>query len=126
MAINIMAEYEFTTKENQSVARLHQKLLWISVGLFLLGAMLSIGAFFRPRPELMWAQLLAGVPFIMLGFVFWRPLDNLKRITTRTGTDITELMTAVSDMRLAFGTAAIVFGILSLLTLFGIIRILTM
>ena len=121
-----MAEYEFTSRENQRVMRLHQKLLGISVGLFALGALLSIGAFFRPRAELMWVQLLAGFPFILLGIVFWRPLDNLKRITTKTGTDITELMTAVSDMRLAFGTAAIVFGILSLLTLFGIIRVLTM
>jgi disulfide bond formation protein DsbB len=124
--IHAAADYEFSARENQRVMRLHQRLLIVSLGLFVLGALLAVGAFSRPRDELLWVQLLGGICFMVLGFVFWRPLDNLKRITTKTGTDISELMTAVSDLRLAFGTAAIVFGLMAVLTLFGIIRMVTM
>jgi uncharacterized membrane protein HdeD (DUF308 family) len=124
--MQVTAEYEFSARENQRVLRLHQRLLWVSLGLFALGALLAVGAFSRPRDELLWIQLLAGVCFGGLGLVFWRPLDNLKRITTRSGTDITELMTAMSDLRVAFAAAAMIFGIMAVLTAFGIVRLLTM
>lgn len=124
--IQATAEYEFSARENQRVLRLQQRLVLVSLGLFALGVLLAIGAFSRPRDELLWVQLLAGISFAGLGLVFWRPLDNLKRITTKTGTDITELMNAMADLRVAFATASALFWMLAVLTAFGIIRLLTM
>ncbi|MFW9998029.1 MAG: hypothetical protein ACFFD4_38660 [Candidatus Odinarchaeota archaeon] len=40
--------------------------------------------------------------FIMMGVVFFRPADNLRKIAKTEGKDITELMKALKDLSLGF------------------------
>ena len=121
-----MAEYELSQAENRRVQRLHQRLLWASISLVTLGVVMGVSAHFRATGEQLWVQLIAALFFVALGIVFWRPLDNLKRITTTQGSDITELMIAMKDLRVAFSTGAVLFGILAVLTASGIARVVTM
>jgi hypothetical protein len=55
----------------------------------------------------------AGIPATAaLALMFLRPLDNLKRITTTEGQDISELLGALSDLNQSFGLFRIFVALL--------------
>ncbi len=52
-----------------------------------------------------WAALIL---LLALGWLFWRPLDNFRRIVTTEGQDIREVITAIKDLRAAYFAAEII------------------
>lgn len=112
-----MAEYEFTAEQNQSIDKLRTKLSTISIMLILAGALLL---FFAHSGETLRAIWYAGIPaiaFIILGFVYYRPVDNLKRVTSTDGHDILIMMIAMNDLRIAFATAQVLFVVLIIMAI---------
>ena len=111
-----MAEYEFTTEQNEAIDSLREKILHVSVLMFVMGILLELqGHLFFEGTTLAYLSI-GGAIYIVLGFVFFRPIDNLRRITTMEGEDIFQLMVAMDDLRIAFtvGTVVYIVGILAL------------
>ena len=118
-----MAEYEFTAQQNQSIDHLRQKLVHISIMLVLGGVLLlSVGHIVTDDSRTIWYTVVPAVSFIVLGFVYYRPVDNLKRITTTKGHDILEMMIGMDDLRIAFTTAQVVFVFLIIMAIAEISR----
>lgn len=107
-----MTEYEFTAEQNKSIDRLRQKLWHIALMLSISGAFLLINSYTAETTRGVWGTAVPALCFVVMGFVFFRPLDNLKRITATKGHDILEMMIGMDDLRIAFATAQVVFIVL--------------
>ena len=106
-----MAEYEFTGADNLHVNRLRQRLLHISVLFLVIGILQLVASFLIVDLTARWVSLGAAVLLLALGWLFMRPLDNFRRITTTQGQDIRQVIVAMKDLRAAFLAAEVIFGI---------------
>jgi hypothetical protein len=118
-----MAEYEFTAEQNEGIDQLRQKLLHVSLLFLIMGGIQLVGSFFFAGAGARWVSLLSSVLFLIMGWLFMRPLDNFKRVTTTEGEDIKEMMIALSDLRTAFLLAEIVVAILVVAIIAEIMRL---
>ena len=50
----------------------------------------------------------SAILLLALGWLFWRPLDNFRRIISTEGQDIREVVTAIKDLRAAYLAAEII------------------
>jgi hypothetical protein len=102
-----MSEYEFTAEQNNSIDGFSQKLLHICILLIGIGATLLVFAHRVATDIDLWHMTFGAMAFMVLGFVYFRPLDNFKRITTTKGHDVFELMIAMDDLRIAYLTGGV-------------------
>ena len=120
-----MSDYEFSKKEEQTIASLGQRMAIVGgllvvtgIGRIILGFVRSGGEGFGGGVIVF---LTAALFNIVLGVVFFRPTDNLKRIATTTGNDIKELMTAFSELASGFDLvnyALILIAVLAIVNIF--------
>jgi hypothetical protein len=108
-----MAQYEFTAEENQVVAQVSSKLRHIAILFLALGVLQLVEAFMLTDPAGRWINVGAAVLLLALGWLFWRPLDNFRRIITTQGSDIREVITALKDLRMAYLGAEIILIVLA-------------
>jgi hypothetical protein len=108
-----MAEYEFTAEENRVVDQVSRKLKHIAILFLALGALQLADAFMLTDPTGRWTSMGAALLLLLLGWLFWRPLDNFRRIITTEGSDIREVITALKDLRLAYLGAEIILIVLA-------------
>ena len=95
----LMAEYEFTAEENRVIDQVRRKLQHIAVLFLLLGVLQLIGSFLLTDPAGRWISVGSAILLLALGWLFWRPLDNFRRIISTEGQDIREVVTAIKDLR---------------------------
>jgi hypothetical protein len=103
-----MAEYEFTAEENRVIDQVRRKLQHIAVLFLLLGVLQLIGSFLLTDPAGRWISVGSALLLLALGWLFWRPLDNFRRIITTEGQDIREVITAIKDLRAAYFAVEII------------------
>jgi hypothetical protein len=103
-----MAEYEFTAEENRVIDQVRRKLQHIAVLFLILGVLQLIGSFLLTDPAGRWISLGSAILLLALGWLFWRPLDNFRRIISTEGQDIREVVTAIKDLRAAYLAAEII------------------
>ena len=103
-----MAEYEFTAEENRHIDQVRRKLQHIAVLFLLLGVLQLIGSFLLTDPAGRWISVGSAILLLALGWLFWRPLDNFRRIISTEGQDIREVVTAIKDLRAAYLAAEII------------------
>jgi hypothetical protein len=103
-----MAEYEFTAEENRVIDQVRRKLQHIAVLFLLLGVLQLIGSFLLTDPAGRWISVGSAILLLALGWLFWRPLDNFRRIISTEGQDIREVVTAIKDLRAAYLAAEII------------------
>jgi Mlc titration factor MtfA (ptsG expression regulator) len=77
-----MAEYEFSDEENRHIDSLRRKLQHIAILFLLLGALQLVQSFLLTDETARWISLAASILILGLGWLFIRPLDNLRRIIT--------------------------------------------
>lgn len=119
-----MSGYEFTELQNQRIDQITQKLSHISIIFFAFAVVQLLGAFLVSTGPVVWGAAASGVLFLGLGYVYHRPLDNLKNITTTKGRDIDELMIGLDDLHIAFLTGQVLIAFLSVVLVADIIRLL--
>ncbi len=103
-----MAEYEFTAEENRHIDQVRRKLQHIALLFVVLGALQLIESFLLTDPAGRWISVGSALLLLALGWLFWRPLDNFRRIITTEGQDIREVITAIKDLRAAYFAAEII------------------
>ena len=103
-----MAQYEFTAEENRHIDQVRRKLQHIALLFLVLGVLQLIGSFLLTDPTGRWISLGSAILLLALGWLFWRPLDNFRRIITTEGQDIREVITAIKDLRAAYFAAEII------------------
>ena len=103
-----MAEYEFTAEENRVIDQVRRKLQHIAVLFLILGVLQLIGSFLLTDPAGRWISVGSAILLLALGWLFWRPLDNFRRIISTEGQDIREVVTAIKDLRAAYLAAEII------------------
>lgn len=108
-----MAEYEFTAEENHHIDQLRRKLQHVAILFMVLGALQLIESFMLTDPPGRWISVGGAILLLALGWLFWRPLDNFRRIISTEGQDIREVVTAIKDLRAAFLGAEIILVVLA-------------
>ncbi|TFG86838.1 MAG: hypothetical protein E4H19_04360 [Chromatiales bacterium] len=103
-----MAEYEFSDEENRHIDSLRRKLQHIAILFLLLGALQLVQSFLLTDETARWISLAASILILGLGWLFIRPLDNLRRIITTEGQDIREVVIAIKDLSSAYLGAEII------------------
>ena len=116
-----MAEYEFTAEQNTSIDAFRQKLLHISISCLILGALLLHLSYTAATGVSIYHLSSVGFVYMILAVVYFRPIDNFKRITTTKGNDVFEMMIAMDDLRIAFTIGQVLFLFLGALALAQII-----
>ena len=108
-----MAEYEFSAEENRLVDQVRRKLQHVAILFLVLGALQLIESFMLSDPTGRWISLGSAILVLALGWLFWRPLDNFRRIVSTQGQDIREVVTAIKDLRAAYLGAEIILVVLA-------------
>jgi hypothetical protein len=108
-----MSQYEFTAEENRLITQVGTKLRHISILFLLLGALQLAQSFMLTDSSGRWISLAASLLLFALSWLFFRPLDNLRRIVTTTGQDIHEVVVAIKDLRAAYLAAQIIMLVLA-------------
>lgn len=120
-----MAEYEFTAEENRHIDQVRRKLQHIAVLFLVLGALQLIESFLLTDPAGRWISVGSAILLLALGWLFWRPLDNFRRIISTEGQDIREVVTAVKDLCAAYLGAEIILVVLAAGIIFEVMRLTT-
>jgi hypothetical protein len=107
-----MAEYEFTAEENRHIDQVRRKVQHIAVLFLVLGALQLVESFLLKDPTGRWISVGSAILQLALGWLFWRPLDNFRRIISTEGRDIREIVTAMKDLRAAYLGAEIILVVL--------------
>lgn len=113
-----MTQYEFTPEQNKVIGHVALRCVVNAVLLALLGVVGLIGSLIALGDNVALISIvgiLYGVVFIAMGVMFFRPADNFRRVTTTEGSDITEIMTGLSELRGGFRLVSIM--IIALLVL---------
>jgi hypothetical protein len=118
---NNMSEYEFTAEQNASIDAFRKKLTHIAWLMFGIGVSMMVVAHREVSGVGLWHMTFGAMMFVFMGFVYYRPVDNFKRITSTEGHDVHELMIAMDDLRIAFTAGQVLFVILTALVLAEII-----
>lgn len=108
-----MAEYEFSAEENRHVDQVRRKLQHVAILFLVLGALQLIESFLLSDATGRWISLGSAFLLLALGWLFWRPLDNFRRIVSTQGHDIREVVTAIKDLRAAYLGAEIILVVLA-------------
>lgn len=108
-----MAQYEFTAEENRHIDQLRTKVQHIAILFVVLGVLQLVQSFLVADPTGRWISLAGAVLLLVLGWLFFRPLDNFRRIVSTEGQDIREVVTAIKDLRTAYLGAEIILVILA-------------
>ena len=115
-----MDQYEFSPEQNLKIAELSVRLRHFSIVFGVTGVIVVLNAIAR------WSTLgvKQGLPTLLGGlitaggaYLFSRPLDNFRNIINTEGRDIKELITAMSDMILAFKIIQLILMLITLLVL---------
>lgn len=114
-----MTDYEFTPEQDKVVDQLRRTLLQITAILLALGILLMLIGHGLPGIS-QWVFLVSSVFVLILGVVYYLPLDNLKRVTSTKGDDINQMLIAMSDLAKAFSTAQIIIILLIGMSITGI------
>lgn len=120
-----MAEYEFTAEENRHIDQVRRKLQQIAVFFLVLGALQLIESFLLTDPAGRWISVGSAILLLALGWLFWRPLDNFRRIISTEGQDIREVVTAIKDLRAAYLGAEIILVVLAAGIIVEVMRLTT-
>jgi hypothetical protein len=120
-----MAEYEFTAEENRHINQVRRKLLHIAVLVLVLGALQLIASFLLTDPADRWISLGIAILLLALGWLFFRPLDNFRRVVSTQGHDIREIVTAIKDLRAAYLGAEIILVVLAAAIIVEVMRLTT-
>lgn len=120
-----MAEYEFTAEENRHINQVRRKLQHIAVLFLVLGALQLIESFLLTDPAGRWISVGSAILLLALGWLFWRPLDNFRRIISTEGRDIHEVVTALKDLRAAYLGAEIILVVLAAGIIIEVMRLTT-
>ena len=100
-----MDNYEFSPEQNHKIAELSVRLRHFSIVLGIVGGLVFLNGLAR------WSTLgvqqglltvLGGLIIAGGAYLYSRPLDNFRNIIDLEGRDIEELITAMSDLVLAF------------------------
>lgn len=114
-----MSAYEFSKAHNKIILKVGQRLQYVGILFALICVANFIDSFARASSQ---GFAIEVIPFFInaalsgvAAFIFYRPSDNFKRIVTTTGSDIPELMTALSELRQGFIilVAVLVIGVLN-------------
>ena len=96
-----MSTYEFSAEQNQKLDGLRQRLLQVAILFVALGAVQLVASFFQDEDAERWISLAAALLLLALGWLFFRPLDNITRVIHTKDQDIRQIMIAFSDLRAA-------------------------
>ena len=120
-----MAEYEFTSEQNETFDKLANSLQRFAIifgiwgALFvLMGALDFIGATASFGGLI---QAIVGIAIVIMAFLFLKPVQNFRRITTTEGQDISELLSALRLLNGSHNLLRIVLGLVFLGALIGLI-----
>jgi hypothetical protein len=120
-----MAEYEFTAEENRHIDQLARKLRHIAVLFLILGVLQLQESFSLADTAGRWISLGVAVLTLGLGWLFWRPVDNFRRVVSTEGQDIREIVAAIGELRAAYVGAEIILLIFAAGTIFEVMRLVT-
>jgi hypothetical protein len=120
-----MAQYEFTAEENAHIDQLRRKIQHIALLFLALAALQVVQSFLLADAAARWTSLAGALLLGALGWLFWRPLDNLARIITTTGNDIREVVVAIKDLRVAYLGAEIILMLLAAGCIVEVMRLTT-
>lgn len=100
-----MTEYEFSEEHDQIFEQFSYRIVAIS-GIILLGVGTSLIQFFNAVEvsnvllAILW--IIMAIIHVVLAIFFFKPYDNFIKITVTEGDDMTQFLTALSEMNLAF------------------------
>jgi hypothetical protein len=123
-----MDDYEFLPEQNLKIAELSVRLRHFSIVFGVVGLIVLLNGLAR------WSTLgvTQGLPTLLGGLViaggaylFSRPLDNFRNIINMEGRDIKELITAMSDLVLAFRIIQLILMLISLLAFVRLVLLFT-
>jgi len=123
-----MDDYEFLPEQNLKIAELSVRLRHFSIVFGVVGLIVLLNGIAR------WSTLgvTQGLPTLLGGLViaggaylFSRPLDNFRNIINMEGRDIKELITAMSDLVLAFRIIQLILMLISLLAFVRLVLLFT-
>jgi hypothetical protein len=123
-----MDKYEFLPEQNLKIAELSVRLRHFSIVFGVTGVIVILNGIAR------WSTLGVGqgLPTLLGGLViaggaylFSRPLDNFRSIINMEGRDIKELITALSDLVLAYRIIQLILGLITLLAFVRLILLFT-
>jgi hypothetical protein len=120
-----MTEYEFSAEENRYVDQVRSKLQHVALLFLVLGALQLIESFMLSDSTGRWISLASAFLLLALGWLFWRPLDNFRRIVSTQGHDIREVVTAIKDLRAAYLGAEIILVVLAAGIIVEVMRLTT-
>ena len=94
--------YEFTAEQNQVIADLARKMLWVGIFTFLIGALALTGGLasaWGSRPDAAMVLILAAA--FLLAVAAWTvaAARSFRRIVTTEGQDIPHTMAALTQLR---------------------------
>jgi len=102
--------YEFTESENVVFERVSMRLITQAILLYVGGLVNLVIAIFTVGDVAGWVTALIIFESFMelaIGTVFIRPSDNLRNIAHTSGNDISELMTGLKELNVAFSSTTI-------------------
>ncbi len=107
-----MTEFEFSDKHNQIIIKVGRRLRYVGIIFMIVAVGDLISAITRVSNEgfalVSISYFVSSILVAIFGIVLYRPSDNFIRIATTSGNDISELMTALSELRQAFIVSLIV------------------
>jgi hypothetical protein len=118
-----MAQYEFTAEENRHISQVQRKLQHIAILIVVLGALQLIESFLLTDPAGRWISVGSAILLLALGWLFWRPLDNFRRVISTEGQDIREIVIAIKDLRAAYLGAEIILVVLAAGIIIEVMRV---
>ncbi len=121
-----VAEYEFTKTQEAVVNKLYNRLLSFGMA-FGFYAFTYIVFVLRLADELgnliSWGLAIQGVLAVGVAFLFVLPLNNIQRIVTTEGQDITQFRQVIRDMQTAFFGLQMSFILFIIVTIIGYVYV---
>ena len=123
-----MDTYEFSPEQNHKIAELSVRLRHFSIVFGVVGVLVFLNGLAR------WSTLgvqqglitiLGGLIIAGGAYLYSRPLDNFRNIIDLEGRDIEELITAMSDLVLAFKILQLIVAVITLLVCVRLALLLT-
>lgn len=99
--MNDRSEYEFTDDQNETLRVLSSRMKWVGWFLAILGVFVALGLLTGSAetvPELL-STVGISVIYFLIGFWTIRAANSFTQITVTKGSDVTNLMDALSELR---------------------------
>lgn len=119
-----MTQDEFHSSLNQRIDQLYQILLHISFLLYGTGFVLVLISLQFQGTARWMATIQAGL-FLMLGFVYYPPLNNYQRMAVTERDPVNRFTCAMSHMHVTFSFGLITLAILAIMAIRQIVKFLT-